>query len=172
MNTFYKITNLINGKFYYGLHKTDDVNDSYLGSGSRILSAIKKYGRENFKKDVLLIFKTYQEALDFESEYVNEQLLLDPSCYNLRTGGLGGCICSEEVKKRISLSSKGRIPWNKGKNWASEKTKEKISFKRKGKNHSKETKEKIRQKRTGQKRNPLSEETKKKISAALKKNKN
>lgn len=31
-NYVYKTTNSINGRFYYGVHSTDDLNDGYLGS--------------------------------------------------------------------------------------------------------------------------------------------
>jgi hypothetical protein len=86
-NYFYRIENVINGNYYYGVHKTSNLEDGYLGSGRRILYAIKKYGKENFKKEILLFFDTYEKALDYEAEIVNEQLLLDPSCYNLALGG-------------------------------------------------------------------------------------
>ena len=29
---FYKITNLLNNKYYYGVHSTNDLNDQYMGS--------------------------------------------------------------------------------------------------------------------------------------------
>ena len=60
----YKTTNLINGKYYIGKHETDDINDDYLGSGIALLAAIKKYGRENFTKEVLYVFDSEQEMID------------------------------------------------------------------------------------------------------------
>ena len=51
----YKTTNLINGKIYVGMHSTDNLNDGYLGSGWILKQAIKKYGKENFKREVLLV---------------------------------------------------------------------------------------------------------------------
>ena len=51
----YKTTNLINGKIYVGMHSTDNLNDGYLGSGWILKQAIKKYGKENFKGEVLLV---------------------------------------------------------------------------------------------------------------------
>ena len=47
----YKITNLINGKFYYGKHATNNLNDRYLGSGVLIKKAIKiKFHTKNRQK--------------------------------------------------------------------------------------------------------------------------
>lgn len=89
MNYVYKTTNLKNGHFYYGVHKTNKLNDGYLGSGKIIIQAIKKYGKENFKKDILKFFDSYEEALIFESKIVNENLV-NPLCYNLKNGGAGG----------------------------------------------------------------------------------
>jgi hypothetical protein len=86
-NYFYKTQNLINGNFYYGVHKTNNLEDNYLGSGNRILYAIKKYGKENFKKEILMFFETYEEALNHESKVVTEKLITDTSCYNLALGG-------------------------------------------------------------------------------------
>ena len=48
----YKTTNLINGKFYVG--KDASNNPNYYGSGLLLAKAIKKYGKENFKKEILL----------------------------------------------------------------------------------------------------------------------
>ena len=46
----YKTENKINGKIYIGKHITNTIGDNYLGSGIYLLNAIKKYGKENFKK--------------------------------------------------------------------------------------------------------------------------
>ena len=47
----YKITNKINGKIYIGQHSKSDgsleeMDESYWGSGIKIINAIKKYGKE------------------------------------------------------------------------------------------------------------------------------
>ena len=112
---FYKITNLINRKYYYGIHSTDDLDDGYFGSGVAINNAYKKYGYSNFKKEILAFFDTRDEASAYESKIVNEELLKDPLCYNLVPGGDAGFCWSfkgkhhtEETKK--VLSQKNTLP--------------------------------------------------------------
>lgn len=86
----YLTTNLINGKKYLGQHK-GEVNDSYLGSGSSILQAIKKYGKENFKKEILKICDTREEADIWEKYFIEESNAVeDDNYYNLKEGGMGG----------------------------------------------------------------------------------
>ena len=86
---FYKITNNLNGHFYYGVHNTDNLNDGYMGSGRRLHYAYKKYGIENFTKDILKYFNSSQEAYKYEAEIVNEDLVKDNNCYNVQLGGKG-----------------------------------------------------------------------------------
>jgi hypothetical protein len=86
----YKTTNLINGKFYIGKHTTNNKNDSYLGSGLALTNAIKKYGKENFKKEILFECDSEEELSLKEFEIVTEQLCKDPQCYNICRGGYGG----------------------------------------------------------------------------------
>jgi len=66
----YMTTNTLNGKFYIGVHSTDDPEDGYLGSGRGISFAIKKYGKENFERTTLMFFPSRDLALEYESEIV------------------------------------------------------------------------------------------------------
>ena len=86
---FYKITNNINGHFYYGVHNTNNINDGYMGSGTRLHYAYKKYGIENFSKEILKYFESSDDAFQYESEMVTEDLIFNPDCYNLVKGGIG-----------------------------------------------------------------------------------
>jgi group I intron endonuclease len=86
----YKTTNLLNGKFYIGIHSTNNLNDGYLGSGKRLKRSIKKYGIENFKLEILEFFENRELLVEREKELVNAALLKEPLCMNLKTGGTGG----------------------------------------------------------------------------------
>lgn len=86
-NYFYKITNKINGHFYYGIHSTDNLKDNYKGSGNRLHKAYKKYGIENFKKEILKFFETREELAAYEKEIVDESLIKNKNCYNVQQGG-------------------------------------------------------------------------------------
>jgi len=105
-NYFYKITNKVNSKYYYGVHKTKDLDDNYMGSGKRLNYAIEKYGIENFEKEILEFFETYEEAFDFEAEIVTEELVLNENCYNLRKGGSGGFSVEEWKRGAATMNAK------------------------------------------------------------------
>jgi hypothetical protein len=108
----YKTTNLANGKFYYGIHTgplEETAGRLYLGSGILIKQAIKKYGRQNFKREVLEIFDDYSSAYLREAEVVNEELVNDPNCYNLKPGGRGGVNMTAEQKAKIGEWSRNWI---------------------------------------------------------------
>lgn len=85
----YKTTNLINGKIYVGLHSTDDLEDRYLGSGWLLKNAIKKYGRNNFKRENLLVLSDRDEARNIEALLVDKSFTDRPDTYNLEEGGMG-----------------------------------------------------------------------------------
>lgn len=86
----YQITNLVNGKIYVGVHKTDELDDGYMGSGKVIKRAIEKYGIDNFRKDILEFFENAELMYAREREVVTEDFLSRDDVYNLRRGGTGG----------------------------------------------------------------------------------
>lgn len=108
-NYFYKVTNLLDGKFYYGIHSTNKLDDRYFAGGSLIKRAINKYGKENFQKEILIDFPTRSELSDYERSIVTIDLINDSMCYNLVVGGdqflPGGY--SDERNKKVSESKKG-----------------------------------------------------------------
>lgn len=111
----YKTTNKVNGKYYIGIHRTDNIDDGYMGSGKLLRAAIKKYGIENFEREIIKYCNSLEELVDEERSIVNEQFVLDKSTYNMELGGAGGKIWNQEMRSRMSDSKKGSTPWNKGK---------------------------------------------------------
>lgn len=83
-NYTYVITNLVNNKIYYGTHSTDDLNDGYLGSGTLLAQAKKKYGKKNFNLSILGFYKDFKSARDAERELVTIDVVNDPMTYNLK----------------------------------------------------------------------------------------
>lgn len=90
--TLYKITNTVNNKYYIGVHETDNLNDGYLGSGTLIQAAVKKYGKDSFVKEYLQFFNSSEEMYDAEKQFITEDLIESNDCYNVSYGGTGGSI--------------------------------------------------------------------------------
>ena len=111
----YKTTNKINNKIYVGIHATNNLENRYLGSGVNLAKAIKKYGRDNFTKEILQIFNSYDDALNEERKIVTPEFVKDPTTYNLEVGGLGGKVWTKELREKMAATKKGSTPWNKGK---------------------------------------------------------
>lgn len=108
----YKTTNLINGKIYVG---KDSLNDpQYFGSGLILNLAIKKYGINNFRKDILEQCNTPQE-LDEREQYWIKFLNSTDRCigYNIAKGGAGGDTFTnqpDDKKKEILIKRNATRP--------------------------------------------------------------
>ena len=101
----YITVNILNGHFYFGVHRTNiNINDGYIGCGIYrqaqaienypFHNAVKKYGYNNFKRTIIKIFPDTKDgktkAFLFEKELVNETVLKSDNCYNIAIGGSGG----------------------------------------------------------------------------------
>lgn len=60
-----------------------------MGSGTCLAIAYKKYGKENFTKDIQKYFDTIEEAYAYEKIIVNNNLVKNNNCYNIVEGGGG-----------------------------------------------------------------------------------
>lgn len=146
----YKITNRINGKIYIGQHACSCNSCSYMGSGTAIGRALKKYGRENFEKEILFEFHSFAEMNEKEAEIVNEEFIARKDTYNLKTGGSNG-ICGLETRLKISRANSN----------PSTETRKKLSIANSGKILSAETR-----RRLSDSKRHISDETRRKLSEA------
>ena len=120
----YKSINVYTGEFYIGVHSANTLEpDGYYGSGIKIKHQIKKYGKDNFAREILYLCETREEAFKKEKEIVTKQLLEDPLCLNLTTGGKG---MAEDhtlsARQKIGIAASIR---NKGRRYAKHQYKSK-----------------------------------------------
>ena len=115
----YEIRNKLNGKKYVGVHKTDDMNDGYMGSGKVLKLAVQKHGIENFEKIILEMFEDDESMFAREKEVVTEEFLARDDVYNLRRGGYGGfdhvnsSPATAESRRRGGIASNNWLRENK-----------------------------------------------------------
>jgi group I intron endonuclease len=119
MGYIYKITNIVNGKCYIGVTTEENPNKRWANHKSSIRAnigcpflqkAVKKYGEESFKFDVLIICFD-EDVFKFENEYITKYNSMSPNGYNVALGGIRGPSFlgkhhSEETKKIMSIKSK------------------------------------------------------------------
>ena len=121
----YITTNLLNGKKYIGKHKSSEFEfDKYYCSGKYIKAAIKKYGLENFKCELLESINNIPTICNSEDELNASEnyytLFYDcvnsSEYYNLIEGGTGGAqvyqsLSAEEKRVRNLKISKSSIKY-------------------------------------------------------------
>lgn len=172
----YRITNLVNGKTYIGQHTVRTnrtiTSDTYMGSGKVLHMAFKKYGMENFKKDILVSGEFTKDEIDkLEIEYIKNERAIGKAEYNLASGGNGGDLSqfidydSEAFHRHVSEGVKKTYAnGRKSSGWA-------FHNGMKGKHFSDKAKQKMRESHLGEKNSQYgkkrTEETKQRISKAL-----
>jgi group I intron endonuclease len=147
----YITTNLVNGSKYIGLDTHN--NPRYLGSGKLLQKAVKKYGKENFKKEILEECETLEELKKRELYWIQKYNAKESKEFYNMTDTMTPTQrphLTEEHKQNISLAKKGkklppvsqeaidkRVATRKANGYThSEKTRKKIAASNKGKSMS------------------------------------
>ena len=172
-------TQFEDGHYYIGQHKTNKLDDGYIGSGKGLFDFINDNPNLKYERQILCYCSTIGELNTKEQEYIGDSYKNDMLCLNMKEGGWGHEMNKKarknisdgvklayknnpEILTKMSKSLKGRIPWNKGLK-ASEETRIKQSEAHKGiqagenhpmygKHHTEETKQKMSEKRNGYQR--------------------
>lgn len=121
----YITTNNLNGRMYVGQKKIDDwgVWKNYLGSGKAFKQAVKKYGKENFEREVLDFAYSPEDLNSMEAEYILDlDCVSDPQYYNLVEGGgtVTGMIHSDATREKLRVRMLGENNYFYGKHFHGE----------------------------------------------------
>ena len=164
----YKTTCLVTGRYYVGMHSTDDLNDAYLGSGLRLLRSVKKYGADQHRREILEDLPTREAASEREKELITEEMRADPECLNCGAGGLGAVDrppTKDETRKKLSASLQAHYDSDAGL-----ATKKRLAEVHTGRTRPQETRDKIAANKVEFYANNVvthPEEVKRKISSAM-----
>ena len=120
----YETTNLVNNKFYIGVHKTENSNvfDGYIGCGVYMQNpssymnpktlfqfAVKKYGIKNFRRKVLKVFDNVDDALKLEAELVDINFIKRTDTYNIALGGIEIDVTQFSYRSIYKYSASGKL---------------------------------------------------------------
>ena len=100
--------------FYVGLHSTNNIDDGYCGSGSkvsRIINGLRKKGHKDseiYERTILTFATSRKEVIELESIYVTDKIMKNEFCLNCKTGGEQCIEFSDETLKTLSNINKKR----------------------------------------------------------------
>ena len=69
------------------MHSTDDLDDGYMGSGTKLLKDIKEYGADRYTREILEFADSREELVKLEAEIVTENVANNWYCLNKVVGG-------------------------------------------------------------------------------------
>jgi len=109
----YTTINNVTGKIYCGVHD-ESLAGEYLGSGTCLKRAVKKYGKQAFTRVVDRLWKDQDAAYLAESMIVDAEFIARQDTYNIFLGGSGGD-GGDIVRGKISASLNALYATEEGK---------------------------------------------------------
>ena len=106
------------GKFYYGQHSTNKLDDHYFASGKFINDYVKKYPN-GYKREIICFCNSKDELNKAEYDIIRININ-DSNCLNIAEGGHGYPIQNKtldekkEIFNKIKQQNTGRIHINNG----------------------------------------------------------
>lgn len=100
---------MLTGRYYYGMHSTNNLDDGYLGSGKRLRYSINKYGEKVHKREILEFFDNREKLAEEEARIVNINEIAKEDCMNLVIGGEGGWDNSSTAQSKRGIKGRARM---------------------------------------------------------------
>lgn len=161
---------MVNGKIYIGVHATRNKDDEYMGSGTLLNRAKKKYGLASFKREVLLECTSRKHMYSEEARLVDEEFLKRDDVYNVCLGGRGDPrLSTKDADHRQAISRALKGNQNARGSMRSLEHRQAISKAHTGRVFSDESRKKMSEAKKGNKNaagHKLTDESKMKISIA------
>src|SRR5208282_2656486 len=115
----YLVHNMVNGKIYVGFTEMSfcgrwslHCDAAYSGQPYLLPRAIRKYGPENFRYEILATVKTKKEATTLETLWILTLRSYDSKIgYNMTYGGEGGCFASTRQRQGSGMRGKKLEPF-------------------------------------------------------------
>jgi dGTP triphosphohydrolase len=104
---------VVTGKWYLGMHSTDNLDDGYFGSGVHLWKSIRKHGKEAHIVEILEMLENRKSLAAREEELLIEAKK-NPLCMNIALSSQGFTdrpTAAKETREKMSLAQTAR--WEK-----------------------------------------------------------